>query len=186
MNRAILIFSAILASWLGMQAVHELGHVLGAWLTEGQVARVVLHPLTISRTDLSNNPNPLMVVWAGPIFGVVCPLLFWLAAAVLHVPGTFLPRFFAGFCLVANGAYIAAGSFDRIGDCKQMLQHDSPIWTLWLFGLICVPAGLALWHNQSSHFGWGPKRQPVQPAVAYSTLAIGLLLLVLGFVVDGQ
>src|SRR5207249_4106234 len=37
--------------WLGMMAVHEFGHVLGLWCIGGTVARVVLHPLTISRTD---------------------------------------------------------------------------------------------------------------------------------------
>lgn len=45
-----------------MQAIHECGHVLGAWLTGGQVARVVLNPLTLSRTDLAENPRPLVVV----------------------------------------------------------------------------------------------------------------------------
>src|SRR5262249_34871163 len=72
-----LIVSTLVASWLGMQAVHELGHVLGAWLTGGRVARVVLHPLTISRTDLGHNPSPLAVVWAGPVFGALAPVLLW-------------------------------------------------------------------------------------------------------------
>jgi predicted Zn-dependent protease len=48
----MLIGSTVVGSWLGMQAVHELGHVLGAWWTDGDVSRVVLHPLSISRTDL--------------------------------------------------------------------------------------------------------------------------------------
>ena len=30
------------ASWYGMMIVHELGHVAGAWLSGGRVARVVL------------------------------------------------------------------------------------------------------------------------------------------------
>src|SRR5260221_4916233 len=51
-HQIILIVSTLLGSWLGMQAVHELGHVIGAWLTGGQVSQVVLHPLTISRTHL--------------------------------------------------------------------------------------------------------------------------------------
>src|SRR5438105_1787209 len=102
-----------------MQAVHESGHVFGAWLTGGRVARVVLHPLTISRTDVADNPHPLVVVWAGPIFGVVVPLLLWGAAAASRLPGAFLLRFFAGFCLLANGLYIGVGSFDRVGDCGE-------------------------------------------------------------------
>src|SRR4051794_27203810 len=77
LHQWVLITSILLASWLGMQAVHELGHVVGAWLTGGRVARVVLHPLTISRTDFDKNPHPLIVVWAGPILGCVLPLAAW-------------------------------------------------------------------------------------------------------------
>ena len=154
-HQALLIGSTVLASWLGMQAVHECGHVLGAWLSGGEVEKVVLHPLTISRTDLARNPNPLLVVWAGPSFGVLFPLALWGAAAVLHATGAFVFRFFAGFCLVANGAYIALGSFGRFGDCGEMLRHGSRPWQLWLFGAVAAPIGLWLWHRQGVHFGLG-------------------------------
>src|SRR5262245_12677740 len=100
-----------------MQMVHELGHILGAWLTGGRVERVVFHPMTISRTDLSDNPKPLIVVWAGPLLGVLLPMLMWGLAASMQMPGAFVLRFFAGFCLIANGAYIGGGSFGGIGDC---------------------------------------------------------------------
>src|SRR5207244_10528916 len=106
LHQVVLITSTVLGSWLGMQAVHESGHVVGAWLTGGRVDKVVLHPLTISRTDLAHNPHPLPVVWAGPIVGIVIPLLLWASAARLGMPGTFVLRFFAGFCLLANGLYI--------------------------------------------------------------------------------
>src|SRR5947209_1664490 len=140
-HQCILIVSTVVASWLGMQAVHESGHVVGAWLTGGRVAKVVLHPLTISRTDLAHNPNPLAVVWAGPLLGVLLPVAFWGVAAGLRMPGAFLLRFFAGFCLIGNGAYIAGGSFGGIGDCGEMLRHGSSIWQLWLFGVVTIPIG---------------------------------------------
>jgi hypothetical protein len=189
MNRlvqGILIVSVIVGSWLGMQAVHELGHVLGAWLTGGRVAKVVLYPLTISRTDLASNPHPLLVVWAGPMIGVVLPLLLWGTAARWRMPGAFVLRFFAGFCLIANGVYLAAGSFDRIGDCETMLRHGSSAWQLWLFGAITVPAGLWLWHRQGPDFGLGPARGQVRAGVALASMAACILLLVLGFVVNGE
>jgi len=47
LDQIILIASTVLASWLGMQALHELGHVFGAWITGGEVKRVVLNPLLI-------------------------------------------------------------------------------------------------------------------------------------------
>ena len=39
MHQVVLIVSAVASSWLGMQAVHEFGHVLAAWCTGGRVAR---------------------------------------------------------------------------------------------------------------------------------------------------
>ncbi|HKA07166.1 MAG TPA: hypothetical protein VKD71_07900, partial [Gemmataceae bacterium] len=154
-GQPILIASTILGSWLGMQAIHEAGHVLGARLTGGRVERVVLHPLTISRTDLAENPQPLFVAWAGPVFGATVPILVWAAASLLHVPGAFVLRFLAGFCLLANGLYIGVGSFDGIGDCGDLLRHGSPTWHLWLFGALTAPTGLWLWHRQGLHFGLG-------------------------------
>ncbi|MCU0880337.1 MAG: M50 family metallopeptidase, partial [Pirellulaceae bacterium] len=143
----LLLLSAALSAWLGMQAVHELGHVVGAWLTGGTVERVVLHPLAISRTDVAPNPEPLVVVWAGPIVGILLPLAAWGIVAYAARQGAWAVRFFAGFCLLANGLYIGIGSFEGVGDAGDMLRAGSPIWTLWLFGLIAAPAGLALWNG---------------------------------------
>ena len=185
-HQYILILSILLASWLGMQALHESGHIYGALLSGGHVAQVVLNPLTLSRTDLATNPRPLIVVWAGPVLGILIPLLLWGLAAILKIPGVFAFRFFDGFCLLANGLYIGIGTFDRIGDCGQMLKYGSSPWQLWLFGLATAPFGLILWHRQGHHFGLGPHAQTVQPSVAYSVLTIFLVLLTLGFIVGGK
>lgn len=178
--RSVLVGSTLVGSWLGMQAVHELGHVVGAGLTGGSISRVVLHPLTISRTDLAKNPHPAAVAWAGPLFGAAVPLLAWGAAAALRAPGAFVLRFFAGFCLIANGVYLAAGSLAGIGDAGQLLQHGAPAWSLWLVGLPAVVAGLRLWHRQSHHFGLGSEPDDVHPGVACGSGAACLLLVILG------
>lgn len=151
-RQSLLILSTILLSWLLMQAVHEFGHIAAAWISGGKVVGVLLDPLSISRTDIEPNPHPLIVVWGGPILGTVLPILAWSVMAVLRLPRGFL-QFFAGFCLIANGAYIGFGSFQRIGDCGQMLRYGSPIWLLWLFGLITIPLGLWLWNGVGSYFG---------------------------------
>ena len=177
LHREILIASVLITSWLGMQAVHELGHVGGACLTGGSVQRVVLHPLAISRTDLADNPAPLAVVWAGPVVGILLPLLLWLATAAIKMPGSFVLRFFAGFCLIANGLYISLGSFGRIGDCGEMLRCGSEFWQLCLFGLVTVPAGIWLWNGQGAEFGLGKSAKPVRPTIAYTCAAICLLIL---------
>ena len=102
------------------------------------------------------------------------------------VAGAFLLRFFAGFCLLANGLYIGIGSFDRIGDCGEMLRHGSELWQLWLFGAVTVPAGLCLWHRQGKHFGLGPAEGQVSRAAAYASLGVCLALITVGIVVGGK
>lgn len=109
--------------------------------------------------------------------GIALPFLAWLATAKVQLPAAFVLRFFAGFCLIANGAYLGLGSFDRVGDCGDLLRHGAPIWQLWLFGSICVPLGLWLWHGLGRHFGIGPNALPVNPRVAYSVVAIAGALL---------
>ena len=130
-----------------MQAVHELGHVLAAWLTGGTVQRVVLHPFTISRTDVSPNPRPLVVVWAGPIVGIGLPVVAAICSRAHFPPGRRVLEFFAGFCLIANGAYIGVGSLDAIGDAGDMLRHGSPRWLLATFGILSATWGLWIWHR---------------------------------------
>jgi hypothetical protein len=60
-HQLLLIATFVPLCWLLMQAVHELGHVVAVVATGGAVERVVLHPLTISRTDTSGSSHPLFV-----------------------------------------------------------------------------------------------------------------------------
>lgn len=189
MNRVpqiVLVASTLLGSWLGMQLLHETGHVVAASFTGGRVLRVVLDPTTISRTDLSSNPRPLIVVWAGPIVGTTVPLVLWGAATSLRLSAAFLMRFFAGFCLIANGLYISFGSIDGIGDCGEMLRHGSMPWHLWLFGMLTVPFGLWLWHGQGAYFGFGNNSCSINSRMAIGCLATTVALLVFGLVVGGK
>ena len=179
--RPILIVSTLVGSWLGMQAVHELGHIIGAWATGGRVTRVVVYPLSLSRTDVLPNPEPQIVVWAGPVWGVLLPLAAWGLAAAVKMPGTFVLRFFAGVCLVANGLYIGLGSFGGVGDCGVMLRHGSQPWQLWLFGFVTAPLGIWLWQRQGKYFGLGPDAEPIQPRVFYGSFIVCLALILFGF-----
>lgn len=143
--------AVLVVSWYAMMAVHELGHVLAGLATGGGVERVVLPLLGFSRTDLAPNPHPLPVAWAGPITGVLVPLGLWLLAWAMFRRRCRIAeqtlRFFAGFCLIANGAYLGLGWLDRIGDAGDLLRHGSPTWHLIAFGLVCAALGLALWHG---------------------------------------
>lgn len=172
LNQALFNISILGLSWLGMMAVHELGHVVGAWFTGGVVSRVVLNPLTISRTELSENPSPRQVAWAGPILGTLIPLMAWAAGVLARIRGAFVLRFFAGFCLVANGTYLGVGAFGGIGDAGDLLRHGARAWQLWAFGLLGSSLGLLLWHRQSAHFGLGRTGQAIPPGSGYLCLVL--------------
>lgn len=183
-HQLIFIVSLLALCWFAMMAIHEFGHVAGAIATGGTVERVVLYPLTISRTDVSPNPNPSLVVWMGPILGCLIPAIMWWS-----VPRQFsglrnIALFFAGFCLLANGAYIALGSFDRVGDCGVMLKTGSPIWTLVLFGLLTIPLGLFAWHSLGSVKQFLADPSLVSPKLCYGALATVIVLLTLEFTIS--
>lgn len=145
-RRGATLAALLVASWFLMQAVHELGHVLAAWATGGSVQRVVLSPLEISRTDVLPNPHPLAVAWAGPLVGVALPLAT-LPLFRRQARARLVATFFAGFCLIANGAYIGLGSIAGVGDAGDILRHGSPRWLLVAFGVAAFAAGLGLWHS---------------------------------------
>ena len=172
--------SVVALSWFAMMAVHELGPVIGAFATGGSVTRLVLHPLTISRTDVSPNPNPGTVVWLGPMLGCALPLIF--LGLVLRRSGTLqnIAQFFAGFCLIANGGYIAFGSFFQVGDCGDMLRTGTPIWLMLLFGAVTIPFGLYLWHRLGSPLNYVNNPSMVSKTLALSAFAAFVVIVIGG------
>lgn len=181
LNQFILIASFLPFCWFAMMTVHELGHIIAGYLSGGNVNKVVIHPLAISRTDVSPNPMPLLVAWAGPLIGIVLPLTAWGVLRCFKIPGDYLARFFAGFCLIANGAYIGIGSFDKVGDAGDLLWNGSSSWELWLFGIVTIPIGFLLWHGIGPKFGLGEANGKVDEWAAYLSLALFSLMFVVTF-----
>ncbi len=169
-----------------MMIVHEFGHVLGAWFTNGTVTKVVLSPLAISRTDVSPNPKPHIVVWAGPVLGVLIPLAIWGLFSVFKMKFAYLIRFFAGFCLGANGCYLGFGSFDGIGDAGIILQNGIPVWVLWAFALLTVPTGFLLWHRLGSDFGFGDALGMVDSKIAYLSLTLFVFIMLITLILNPE
>jgi hypothetical protein len=158
MAKRILSFTLIAyASWLGMMAIHESGHALAGWLSGGHVQRIVLPLWGFSRTDVSTNPHPAIEVWAGPLCGSIVPLLVWL---IVRKPWRSW-RFFAGFCLIANGSYLGIGWLMRSGDAWELTKLGTPRWVLILVGSLGIVSGLWIWHRL------GERRPPIPSAALW-------------------
>lgn len=175
MQRALqlsLIVSFIAFSWLAFMVVHEFGHAVTAWLSGGSVSLVVLHPLQISWTAFSRNPHPQLVAWGGPFWGALLPGLFLGAALLIRVPGAYLFRFFAGFCLISNGLYLFIDSFGRGGDGGTLIHSGASQWELLLFGAVTISLGFWSWHGLGPHFGLGAAHGRVSRGAAFASVCL--------------
>ena len=168
-RRLILALAIGYGSWLGMMAVHELGHIAHALLSGGRVAAVSLPLLGFSQTIVWPNPREHFVAWGGALWGTALPLLACAAVHLFargprpsppHRPSDPLPRpsdarprvpallrFFAGFCLIANGVYLGLGWTRHAGDAGDLLRLGTPVWVMVAFGVACFTGGLAVWHT---------------------------------------
>jgi hypothetical protein len=112
--------------------------------------------------------------------GSLLPLAAFGLASLSRIPGVYLFRFFAGFCLVANGVYIGTGwLFANGADPGVMIEHGSPKWLLVVFGLLTFPAGLYLWHRQGHHFGLAEANGHV--SIAATVVSAALLIALVAF-----
>lgn len=167
---------SIAFSWLAMQVVHEAGHVLHAWLSGGSVARVVLEPLEISRTELRVNPRPLVVAWGGVVWGVALPAALALATRGRGEQVRHLGRFFAGFCLVANGAYLVAGTLARTGDPADVVRLGAPAALVLLVGAALAAAGLWQWQRLGPRAGFSVHSAAACPTAGILAALLAVLL----------
>ena len=142
MRRLLFLLGLLVTCWWGMMLVHEAGHALAAIATGGRVVRVEWPLVGFSRTDVAPNPHPLVVIWGGPALGALMPLSMALLSRACRRRRVTI-EVFSGFCLLANGVYLAAGSLGRIGDAGDLLRHGAAPWTLWAIGLPLAAAGLA-------------------------------------------
>ncbi len=178
--RQVLLLSTFIPwCWLAMMVVHEGGHVAAAYITGATIEQVTLHPLAISRTDLGENPNPLLVSWAGALVGSVVPLMAWALMQWYAVTWSPMVRFFAGFCLVANGVYLGFGAWNGDGDAGDLLRAGAASWQLICFGIFATAVGLWLWHGLGSAFGFRNNSQQIswRSVAATSILFIATVIL---------
>ena len=166
----------VLFSWLSMQIVHELGHIIHSHASKAEVKKVILHPLKISRTDVE--PNSIMIVWGGAIWGVTIPLFAWMLSRFRQAKSDYLFAFFAGFCCIANGAYFGSSLFYPVGDAHQLLKYNVPIWIPLVYGVTMLGCGFWLWHGLAKRFGLGKNADEISTlhTLILSALTFGIVV----------
>ena len=176
--QVLLVASTLAFSWPAMMVVHETGHAIHLLATGGSIEQITLHPLKISQTLPAENPHPLATVIGGPLWGMMLPLMIWWIVMGLAPARSYLAAFFAGFCLVANGAYLAGDAILQGGDGLEFVQCGVPPWALIAVGIPAIAAGIYTWNGLGSHFGFaeaGGKVSRVDAiimAVLFATLAL--------------
>lgn len=175
--QAILMISTAGLSWLLMMLAHEYGHIWHGRLSGARLEGIHLPLMGFSRTDFAANPHPLFVAWGGPVWGCLFPLGILVCVRVLFYRKrnrsragdvTVILAWFAGFCLIANGAYLLGGVFLTGGadDGGAILQHGGSRWQLAAFGIAALAAGLYLWNGLGPYFGLGASRGKVDRKAA--------------------
>lgn len=154
-RRALVSIALVIGSWLGMQVIHECGHVVHCLATGGRILQVVLHPLEVSRTEFSSNPSPQFAAWGGVLWGSIVPLLLYATVSAADWKHAHLARFFAGFCLVANGVYFVVGSIELAADPADLVRFGANRSVVGILGGFLFVGGLRLWHGLSPSFGLG-------------------------------
>lgn len=131
-----LLLLLLLASWCVMVLTHEIGHLLGGWLGGGRLVECDLAPWRLPYSFHNPDPRPKLTLWAGPLVGVLAPLL--VATAIRHRWSWFI----ADFCLLANGVYLAlAGlSGERLLDTPRMIVAG--VHPLWIVSFCFVTIGM--------------------------------------------
>lgn len=155
-HQLLLLTSTLILSWLGMMALHMTGHLIYAALSSAEVYRAELHPFSLSaEPKMFGNPRPLFVAWGGTIWGSAIPLLIVWVVRAARPSLAYLATFFAGFCLIANGAHLAIGTFIPAGDARQLLWLGAPQGLLVGLGFPMMIAGIGLFNGLGKMFGLG-------------------------------
>jgi hypothetical protein len=177
--QSLLLLSTAGLSWLLMMVLHEVGHVCHGVASGAELVAVVLPPWSFSRTDFGVNPHPQFVAWGGAVWGCLIPLAILAAVRITAPRHAYLARWFTGFCLIANGAYLVGGGFCSGGadDASVILQQGGTRWLLLAFGIPAVAVGLYLWHGLGPRFGLGPTNGRVDRKTAVG-MAVALLVVV--------
>lgn len=141
------------AGWLLMMLLHETGHVLHGVLSGATGPQVELPLLGFSRTSFDVNPHPAFTSAGGPLWGALLSMAPLTAWVWLGPRSRRAALAFAGFCLIANGAYLGVGGLAPLGDAEDLIRQGVPRVALLAPGWLGVGVGSWLWHRAPARPG---------------------------------
>jgi hypothetical protein len=132
------------AAWCVMTVTHESGHVVGGWLCGGTLQEAKLWPWQLPYSAFDPDPRPLVTLWAGPVLGVLVPVV---VAFMVRRPWMW---FVADFCVLANGSYLAVAwvTGDRLLDTPKLLGHGAHPAAIAMFCVLTIGVGYVRFRRQ--------------------------------------
>ncbi|WP_146403799.1 hypothetical protein [Planctomycetes bacterium CA13] len=130
-----------------MTFTHEMGHIIGGWIGGATLIDFTLAPWRLPYSLHSPDPLPLLTLWAGPVLGVLIPVIF--ASLVRRRWAWFI----ADFCLLANGVYLAVAwwSGDRFLDTPRLIQAGA--YPLWIAGYCILTISVGYYRFRADCIG---------------------------------
>ena len=127
----------LVVSWTVMTFTHEMGHILAGIVCGGTLQSADLLPWHLPYSLFEPDPHLLVTLWAGPMVGVLGPVVIAFA----------LKRewmwFIAHFCVLANGVYIATAwySGDRYLDTPMLIENGASPVVIAAYCLLTIGFG---------------------------------------------
>ena len=138
-TRIFYFIALLIVSWCVMTFTHEVGHIVGGWCCGGKLKSFDLYPWHLPYSIFDPDPRPLVTLWSGPMLGVLVPL------AIAGIIRRDWMWFIAYFCILANGAYLAAAwlSGDEYLDAPKLLEQGASPVAIAIFCLFTIGFGYA-------------------------------------------
>ncbi len=149
-----------LTCWFAMVFFHEIGHLIGGWLTGAQLLRFDLTPWRLPYSIHYPNPHPQITLWSGPLLGIAIPFMVRICFR------STLTQMFLSLALLANGTYLLAGLWGNHTelDTQRLLATGTSSSTIAIYCLLTmVPGYLGLRRRCIEHLQPTPAANLLNP-----------------------
>jgi hypothetical protein len=139
-----LLFGSFAFAYNVVVVLHEIGHVVGAWLTGGQTHSLVVHPFSTSSVEVNPDPRPLVTHIAGILAPPLVGLALFRGLRPFLSPALLPLLLVPSIAWASSGLYLLVGAALQAGDALVLMQQGVPRTLLFAAGVACVPVSAHL------------------------------------------